>query len=167
MTLLRAGQEEALGVLMRRHGTDLMRFFRVRSADPHASLDLANETFYRVFTKAGTFEPSKPFRPWLFAVAMNVWRAWLRRRRPPEVPLDRIPESVLPGEGAGPPDDADRLEGILESLSPTDRDILTLRHYEGLKLKEVARRLGLTPGAVYTRLFRILEKLRRPGSAGE
>jgi DNA-directed RNA polymerase specialized sigma24 family protein len=35
-----------------------------------------------------------------------------------------------------------------------------LRHYEGLKLNEVAKRIGMSPGAVYTRLFRALEKLR-------
>ena len=52
---------------------------------------------------------------------------------------------------------------LLDQLSETDREILVLRHYEGLKLKEIARRLGLTPGAVYTRLFRALEKLRQQG----
>ena len=42
-----------------------------------------------------------------------------------------------------------------------------LRHYEGLQLKEIARRLGLSPGAVYTRLFRALEKLRAPAPENE
>lgn len=167
MTLLRTGQEEALGVLMQRHGDDLVRFFRIRSCDPHAASDLANETFYRVFTKAGTFEPSKPFRPWFFAVAMNVWRAWARRRRPPEIALDRIPEAARPAGEVRPPEDTIHLEKILGDLSPVDRDILTLRHFEGLKLKEIARRLGLTPGSVYTRLSRLLEKLRSPHSHRE
>jgi RNA polymerase sigma factor (sigma-70 family) len=58
----------------------------------------------------------------------------------------------------------DRAARLLEQLSEIDRDILVLRHYEGLKLKEIAQRLGLSPGAVYTRLFRALEKLRGPGA---
>jgi len=160
MTLLRTGQDQPLEVLMSRHGSDLVRFFLLRSRDPHAAQDLANETFYRIFAKARTFEPSKRFRPWFFTVALNVWRAWQRRRKPPEIPLDKLPETaeakapLVPGGG-----DAARL---LDQLSEIDREILVLRHYEGVKLKDIARQLGLTPGAVYTRLCRALEKLRRP-----
>jgi len=163
MTLLRTGQDEPLGVLMSRHGTDLVRFFLIRSRDPHAAQDLANETFYRIFAKARTFEPSKRFRPWFFTVALNVWRAWQRRRKPPEVPLDRLPETAeeqpLPSPGQ------ERALQLLNQLSDIDREILVLRHYEGMKLKEIARQLGLSPGAVYTRLFRALEKLREKPEA--
>src|SRR5262245_21728028 len=160
MTLLRTGRDEPLGVLMSRHGTDLVRFFLIRSRDPHAAQDLANETFYRIFAKARTFEPSKRFRPWFFTVALNVWRAWQRKRKPPEVPLQLLPETAE--EQAAPSPGRDRAAQLLDQLSEIDREILVLRHYEGLKLKEIARRLGLSPGAVYTRIFRALEKLRAP-----
>src|SRR5262249_34630949 len=94
MTLLRSGEDEPLGVLMSRHGDELVRFFLLRSRDPHAAQDLANETFFRIFSKARTFEPKKPFRPWFFTVALNVWRGWQRRRKPPEVPLQALPEAA-------------------------------------------------------------------------
>ena len=158
MSLLRTGQDEPLGVLMSRHGTDLVRFFLIRSRDPDAAQDLANETFYRIFSKARTFEPSKRFRPWFFTVALNVWRAWQRRRKLPEVPLDRLPERAE--EQTLPSPSRDRALQLLNQLSDIDREILVLRHYEGMKLNEIAKRLGLRPGAVYTRLFRALEKLR-------
>jgi RNA polymerase sigma-70 factor (ECF subfamily) len=167
MGLLKSGQDEPLGVLMTRHGAELLRFFLLRSRDPHTAQDLANETFYRIFSKARTFEPKKPFRPWFFTVATNVWRGWLRRRRPPEVPLQSLPETA---EEQAPSDSAsstDRAARLLEQLSEIDREILMLRHYEGLKLKEIAQRLDLSPGAVYTRLFRVLEKLRGPGAKSD
>jgi RNA polymerase sigma-70 factor (ECF subfamily) len=162
MTLLRSGQDEPLGVLMTRHGTDLIRFFLLRSKDPHAAQDLANETFYRIFAKARTFEPTKSFRPWFFTVALNVWRGWQRRRKPPEVPLHLLPAAAEEAAPAGPSPGTEAAAELLDQLSDIDREILVLRHYEGLKLKEIARQLGLSPGAVYTRLFRALEKLRRP-----
>ena len=167
MTLLGSGQDEPLGVLMSRHGEELVRFFLLRSRDPHAAQDLANETFFRIFSKARTFEPKKPFRPWFFTVALNVWRAWQRRRRPPEVPLEALPEaaqeeSAAPGASAG-----DQAARLLGRLSDVDREILMLRHYEGLQLKEIARRLDMSPGAVYTRLFRALEKLRATAPENE
>lgn len=158
MLLLRSGQDEPLGVLMARHGSALLRFFLLRSRDPHAAQDLANETFYRIFSKARTFEPKKPFRPWFFMVATNVFRAWQRRRKPPELPLENVAERAEEPAPAAPSDAAVKL---LDQLSEVDRQILVLRHYEGLKLNEIARRLGMSPGAVYTRLFRALEKLRR------
>jgi len=160
MTLLGSGQDEPLGVLMSRHGDELVRFFLLRSRDPHAAQDLANETFFRIFSKARTFEPKKPFRPWFFTVALNVWRAWLRRRKPPEVPLQALPEAAEEEPAASSTSAEEQAARLLDRLSEIDREILVLRHYEGLPLKEIARRLGLSPGAVYTRLFRALEKLR-------
>lgn len=164
MTLLRSGGEEPLGVLMTRHGGDLVRYFLLRSRDPHVAQDLANETFYRIFSKARTFEAGKPFRPWFYTVAMNVWRAWQRRRKPPEVSLHALPESAEE-QPAGRTPGADEAASVLDQLGEVDREILVLRHYEGLKLKEIARQLGLSPGAVYTRLFRALEKLRKPSKS--
>lgn len=160
MTQLRSGQDEPLAVLMSRHGGDLVRFFLLRSRDSHAAQDLANETFYRIFSKARTFEPSRKFRPWFFTVALNVWRAWQRRRKPAEVPLEKLPEAAEEEAEAPGASGNDRARQLLDRLSEIDREILVLRHYEGVKLKEIARRLGLSPGAVYTRLFRALEKLR-------
>jgi len=163
MTLLGSGQDEPLGILMSRHGDELVRFFLLRSRDPHAAQDLANETFFRIVSKARTFEPKKPFRPWFFTVALNVWRGWQRRRKPPEVPLQALPEAAEVEPPSTSARNEERAARLLDQLSDVDREILELRHYEGLKLKEIAKRLGLSPGAVYTRLFRALEKLRAPG----
>src|SRR5262245_34119584 len=157
MMLLRSGHDEPLGVLMTRHGAELVRFFLLRARDAHAAQDLANETFYRIFAKARTFEPTKTFRPWFYTVAINVFRAWQRRKKPPEVALENVAETAEDPPPAEPSTEASKL---LDQLSEVDREILVLRHYEGLKLNEVAKRLGMSPGAVYTRLFRALEKLR-------
>ena len=158
MALLRSGHDEPLGVLMARHGAELVRFFLLRARDADAAQDLANETFYRIFSKARLFEPGKAFRPWFYTVATNILRAWQRKKKPAEVALDHVAETA---EEPPPPDEPsqDALQ-LLDQLSEVDREILVLRHYEGLKLNEVAKRLGMSPGAVYTRLFRALEKLR-------
>jgi len=74
-------------------------------------------------------------------------------------PAEAAEEQPLPSPGQ------ERALQLLNQLSDIDREILVLRHYEGMKLKEIARQLGLSPGAVYTRLFRALEKLREKPEA--
>jgi RNA polymerase sigma-70 factor, ECF subfamily len=106
MTLLRSGHDEPLGVLIARHGVELARFFVIRTRDAHAAQDLANETFYRIFSKARTFEPTKAFRPWFYTVATNVFRAWPRKKKPPEVTLEKVAETAEeppPAEPSGTP----------------------------------------------------------------
>jgi RNA polymerase sigma-70 factor (ECF subfamily) len=160
MTLLRQRDVQALRALIERHGAELARFFALKSGDEFAAQELVNETFYRIFAKASTFDPSKPFRPWLYAVAANVWRARQRKRRLPEVSLEQVPEPTRPDPADASADGAEEAAGVLGALSEIDREILVLKHYEGMKLKDIAARLGLTPGAVYTRLFRAVRRLR-------
>ena len=160
MALLKGGHEEPLTILMSRHGSDLIRYFQIRSCDAQAAQELANETFYRAYSRALTFDSTKSFKPWFYAVATNVWRGWLRRRQAPELPLHQLPEQTEAQAPAPSSAGREKAVGLLAQLSETDREILILRHYEGLKLKDIAERLGLTPGAVYTRIFRALDKLR-------
>jgi RNA polymerase sigma-70 factor, ECF subfamily len=156
MTLLRSGHDEPLGVLIARHGVELARFFLIRTRDAHAAQDLANETFYRIFSKARTFEPTKAFRPWFYTVATNVPRLAAEE----EAARGDAREGGGNRRGAAPGGAVGDAAKLLDQLSEVDREILVLRHYEGLKLNEVAKRIGMSPGAVYTRLFRALEKLR-------
>jgi len=165
MALLRERDPQALRGLIERHGADLARFFALKSGDDFAAQELTNETFYRIFSKASTFDPDKRFRPWLYAVAANVWRARQRKRRLPEVSLDQVPEPTRPDSEGPAAAGGEAAHGILAALSEIDREILVLKHYEGMKLKDIAVRLGLSPGAVYTRLFRALRRLR--ASAGQ
>jgi len=54
----------------------------------------------------------------------------------------------------------DRLKSVIEGMEPSDREILTLRHYQELSNQEAAARLGLTPAAASKRYVRALERLK-------
>lgn len=158
-----SGDESALRELMRRHGPPLVRYFVLKLRDEGHAQDLANETFYRIFLKARTFDSERRFAPWLYAVAANVGRAWKSRRSSRELPLDRTAEPVRSHAGS----EAASAGALLGRLSEVDREILRLRHYDGMKLKDIARRLGLSQANVYTRLFRALRKLRESTGGAE
>jgi RNA polymerase sigma-70 factor (ECF subfamily) len=122
-----------------------------------------------------------PFYSWLRQLALDRL-AELRRRHlqtqrrsiaREQGPADLLSdESVLElagrllARGSSPSDRLqrqelrNRLRAVLNQLPPRDRDVLVLRHLEQLSADEIAAMLSITPGAVYTRHVRALERLR-------
>jgi RNA polymerase sigma-70 factor (ECF subfamily) len=87
-----------------------------------------------------------------------------RRRRPTEVPIEDRPH--LRSRELGPATvvqggeiDA-RIQAALSELSPAQRTVFVLRHYEGHTLAEIAPIMGCTIGSVKVHLFRALKKMR-------
>ena len=142
--------------------------------------DAAVEAFVRMHAALGTFRPDAGFRPWALKIATNAALNLLRSRRPPPLPLDRAVEleesSVtpeIPEPGPGPEDLAfehialGELECEIDNLPELYRVPFVLMYLEGLDCKEIADVLGLSVGAVKTRLCRAREMLRRRLAAME
>ncbi|MCB9666042.1 MAG: sigma-70 family RNA polymerase sigma factor [Alphaproteobacteria bacterium] len=135
-------------------------FRRAGLSEPHAR-DLLQTTFLHVHRARKDFRLDGRFRPWLFAIAMNVRREHFRRlSRKPEAQLD--PE--LHREPAVGPDTstaADRLvRRALLQLPDSQREVILLHWYEGLSFPEVAEIVGASHAAVKVRAHRGYEKLR-------
>ena len=91
---LRRGDLTGLDGLMARHQDRLFRYLRRLLGDETVAEDLFQQTWVRVAERARRYDPSRPFRPWLLAVAHNLALDHLRRRRP---------ESLDDGDGAARP----------------------------------------------------------------
>ena len=136
------------------------------------ALDVAQEAFVKAFRKIHAWRPTGSFVTWMLKVTRNQAIDHMRRRSSRRfVRLDE-PEHVQAGEqleGTGSLDternvrareiDA-RVQKSLDVLSPTQRTVFVLRHYEGLPLADIAQVLGCTVGSVKVHLFRALKKLR-------
>ena len=77
---LRAGDESAFRTLVTRHHDDLIRFLTRLVGDRTAAEDVFQDTFLQVYISADTFDVSRRFRPWLFTIAANKGRDYLRRK---------------------------------------------------------------------------------------
>ena len=152
--------------LFAQYHTSLVRMLFRRTGDRERAEEIAQE----VFARAVTAEPRNP-RPWLFAVALNLLREEARTaiRRDRRLVLYKAeqpssaeaPDAVLSRE--------DRIAGVraaLDALSPRDREALLLKA-EGFSYEEIARTIGLAPGAVGTTLSRARRKLVEAYRAGE
>jgi len=167
---LKAGNEYAFDEIVRRcQGRVYAVAYRLTSNREDA-LDVAQEAFLKVYRKIDAWKPRGGFVPWLLRLTTNQALDHLRRRkRRPQESLD-----ASPGEPAAPggtqATDTDRLVGALEIeervqsalevLSPSQRAVFVMRHYEGLQLSEIADVLGCTLGSVKVHLFRALKKLQ-------
>src|SRR5947209_11504791 len=74
------GDASACRELLDNIGPSLTYFLKRRVADPHELEDVYQEVFMAIFEARHTYEPRRPFEPWLFAIARNIAADYARRR---------------------------------------------------------------------------------------
>lgn len=169
MERVRGGDEVALGALMERWERPVKSVIARLVLNASEAEELAQETFVRVWQQREKFRAGAEFRPWVFAIAVNLARnrlRWWRRR--PTVALDEWSEtegagSGEKGEGAGALEAAERAAAVRDAIAalPVElREAIVLFEYEQLSQAEIAAVVGATPKAVETRIHRAREKLR-------
>src|SRR5262245_52541992 len=168
MALAALGQRDCLEPLVRRYATPLLTFIRRMVGDRHRSEELFQEVFLSVWTKRQQYQFPRPFKPWLYAIAVNKCRAYFRE--PPVVTvadLDAEPFTAPPSPDPSPAEVAVATEtaalvatAVLR-LPPQQRVVVSLRVWEGLSYAEIAEILGLTETTVRSHMYHGLAALRR------
>jgi RNA polymerase sigma-70 factor, ECF subfamily len=79
MAEVAAGKREPVETLLRRHVTPLLSFLGRMAGDRHRAEDLFQEVFLAVWSKRRQYVYPRPFKPWLYAIALNKWRAAYRQ----------------------------------------------------------------------------------------
>ncbi|MEZ6004905.1 MAG: RNA polymerase sigma factor [Planctomycetota bacterium] len=138
------------------------------------AMDLTQETFMRVLRARETFDPKQPFLPWFHRILRNTCFSFLRQRR--RVRVESLSATGIDGEPIDfeitdpdpqPDDRVSQAEGArmyqeaLRTLSARDREILILRHHQGLSYKEIAQTLDIPEGTVMSRLFHARRRMRQ------
>jgi len=185
------GDTDAFARLVERHQQRLLRLCQGFLHDPEAARDAVQEVFLKAYRKAGSYRPRGQVYTWLYRIAVNHCLNRLRRRKIVRF-LPFTGERDEPGEERPLPDATDpdpgpaarldarerwrRTRRALEALPATQRSVVILAKFEGLSQRRVAEVLGITEGAVESRLFRALRKLeqvleaeprRQQGAKGE
>jgi RNA polymerase sigma-70 factor (ECF subfamily) len=121
--------------------------------------DFAQDVFIRVYERRKQYDPSRPFQPWFYKVAMNLGREHMRRYR--EYPAgEDLPEGSVAPEvetKIAREEEQQHVRRTLGTLSPKVREILALRFESEMSLQEMADVLSVPLGTVKSRLSRGLE----------
>jgi RNA polymerase sigma-70 factor, ECF subfamily len=167
---LRERDMQLLADLVERSQRRLVRYLLYLTGRRDCAEDLAQETWIRVLQRGSQYDGRQRFDLWLFAIARNLAIDYLRKTRKAvqtaSLPDDRDEILLVPSTGPSPfeaaarSQDAIRLAGQLEILSPLYREALLLRFQEELSLAEIAQVLGAPVTTVTSRIYRGLAALR-------
>lgn len=143
------GQFDAL---LEQHRLALERFVRYRVSERADADDIMQETLLAAYRSFDALRDPASFKPWLLSIARNKVRDHFRRRaRELALPLDALSERVLTDGRLGP-GYATAVSDTLERLGDRDQQILYLYYFRDLPQADIARRLGIPPGTVKSRL---------------
>lgn len=174
-----AGDREAFEELVRRYDRDVLRLAQNIVHRPEDARDIYQETFLKVYRNLHRFRFECSFYTWLYRIATNVGLDYLRRRttrREDQAPVSEEPEggtrtdffdrqahtnpSTNPERQLLGKEISNRLQEAMKRLSPRERMVFEMKHYEGMRLRAIGDALGTSEETVKNSLFRATRKLR-------
>jgi RNA polymerase sigma-70 factor (ECF subfamily) len=134
--------------------------------------DVCQETFLRAYRALPNFKGEAKFSSWLYRIALNLCRDWIRKQR--RAPVSQMPEDVDLLEmtaATGPSESIEDLaarreltavvEEAMARLPEEQRTAIVLKEYHGMTFQEIADLQGCPLSTVKTRLYQGLSVLRR------
>ncbi len=177
--LIRAAQEgdqDAFEQLVRAYDQSVLRLAMNLLRSPEDARDVYQEAFLRVYRNLPAFRFDCSFHTWLYRIVTNLCLDHLRKRKvrkeepgvlaTAEGPLDRMdatPEQRADGDPQRRLFSGEvrtRVKEVLGQLTPRERTVFELRHYQGLRLRRIGEILGTTEEAAKNCLFRATQKMR-------
>ena len=158
--LVRDGNTEAFGILVRRHEDFVFTLARGIVTSEEQAKDVAQEAFLRAYRAIRRFERRSSFKTWLYRIAYNTAISHLKNRDDEFVPINEIEleqttftnsESSL----------KITLEKLIGRLKPELKAVVIFHYYDDLKYEEIAEILECPVGTVKIRLFRAKHELKR------
>ncbi len=143
--------------------------------DHHEAEDISHEVFIKVFRSLKNFRRNSKMSSWIYQITANTCIDALRKKKSkPQVNLEDFNHVSLQDNLAGggtrvqnPELSAEasimqrRIQNALYKVTPRERAVFVMRHYNDLEIKEIAEVLNVSSGTVKSLLFRALKKMRK------
>lgn len=154
---------EAFGQLIDRHAPAIVNLAYRMVGNRAEAEDLAQEAFLTAFKALSTFRADAKFSTWLYRIAANKCKDWLRARRPglgqQDVDIDEtidlhVAEEQTPEHLLSRQQVAQELEQVIQRLPPLYREAFVLKHVEGLSYEEMEDILGVNGDTLKMRVYK-------------
>jgi RNA polymerase sigma-70 factor, ECF subfamily len=173
---VRRGDVDAFEHFVRTYQKRIYRLVYTLLRDPADADSVTQDVFIKAYRAARDFKGESTFETWLTRIAINTVRDVARKKKP-TVPFSQLraedeeassdlPHGLDPGAGTSPEremmsrDIRRRIAEALLSLSPRQRTVFVMKHYEEKTIAEIGFATGLDAGTIKSHLFRAARKLR-------
>lgn len=153
------------GELYSAYFSRINRYLHCRVRNRWDADDLTTVVFMKAWEKFDQYSRAYPFASWIFRIAHNTYVDYVRKQR--EIPVDQneiligeIDDTWQPELHALTDEEFGMLRTRLDRLSHSQKDVLTLRYFAGLKVSQVAEVLGKSESSIKMTAYRGLRKLR-------
>lgn len=153
------GDELAFGKIVSAYKDRIVNYLYQFTGDYQKSVELAQETFLRVYFKAGKYKPIAPLSSWIYAIASNLAKTEMKKARKfSTVSLDDMAAHEM-RRNASSEDPADpglisNLREALDALHPRYRIPVILKDMEGFSQEEIAQIMKKPVGTIKARISR-------------
>lgn len=166
----KAGNFSAFEQLIFRYDKDVLTIASRYTQSADDAKDIYQETFIRVFKGLQKFQQQSEFSTWIFRIATNVCLTHReRKKRNSHISLDDNDDETTVAYAVSDVETdsqtygneiSQRIEMALQELSPKQKLVFTLRHYQDYKLKDIAVMMNCAEGTVKKYLFEATQKMR-------
>ncbi len=162
------GDTQAYETLVCRYQHQIYNLMYRCSRSPEDAADLTQDVFCKTFEKLNHYQKDRSFFSWLYALAMNHARDWLRKQKRQGSKTPLLPEQDPRQQGQKSPDEEveeqERLDHVTEAMTtlPLEkRELLMLRYHHEYSIKELTEIFSLSASGVKMRLQRSLAELQK------
>jgi RNA polymerase sigma-70 factor (ECF subfamily) len=173
---VRQGDADAFEHFVRTYQKRIYRLVYTLLRDPADADFVTQDVFVKAYRGASEFKGDSAFETWLTRIAINTVRDFTRRRKP-SIPFSQLgredddndgalPRGLEPVDASSPERDlmsrdiSRRVADALGALSPRQRAVFVMKHYEEKTIAEIGFATGLDAGTIKSHLFRAARKLR-------
>lgn len=163
MAQVASGRRDMLEPLLRRYASPLLTFICRMVNDIHRSEELFQEVFLAVWVKRRQYQFPRPFKPWLYRIALNKCRETFRGRGRLTIAeeAERAADGPSPSDAAIAVETAALVSAAVTRLPRQQRAVVVLRIWDGLAFAEIAEVVGCSEGTVRSHMHHGLIALRK------
>ena len=167
-----AGDENAFVSLVKKYQKQVHALAWRKIGDFHIAEEITQDTFLKVYQKLSTLKDPNQFSGWLYVIATNQCRAWLRKKRIETESLEDTDIALVEGgaysryvadEHAKATVEAQRevVKKLLAKLKESERTVMTLHYFGNMTCEEISRFLGVSTSTIKLRLHRARQRLQK------
>ena len=166
------GDDTAFSALVKKHQKPVHALAWRKTGDFHVAEEITQDTFLKVYQNLSTLKEPQKFAGWLYVIATNYCKMWLRKKRLSTQSLEDTSRAELEkatysgyviaeNERTTAESQREVVKKLLAKLQESERTVITLYYLGGMTYEEISKFLGVSVGTIKTRIYRARQRLKK------